>query len=63
LFFSSFLESSTGNYDQDLDTLLAQCSKDKSNMPVVVSPKEQPNTLDIGATDYSDKNVGDAWSY
>jgi hypothetical protein len=59
LFFSSFLESSTGNCDQDLDTLLAQFSKDKSNMPVLVSPKEQPNTLDIGATDYSDKNVGD----
>ena len=60
LFFSSFLESSTGNCDhQDLDTLLVQFSKDKSNMPVLVSPKEQPNTLDIGATDYSDKNVGD----
>ena len=28
-------------------------------MLVLVSPKEQPNTLDIGATDYSDKNVGD----
>jgi hypothetical protein len=59
LFFSSFLESLAGNCDQDLDTLLAQFSKDKSNMPVLVSPKEQPNTLDIGAQDYSDKNVGD----
>jgi hypothetical protein len=50
LFFSSFLESSTGNCDKNLDTLLAQFSKDKSNMPVLVSAKEQPNTLDIGAT-------------
>jgi hypothetical protein len=52
LFFSSFLEFSTGNCDQDLDTVIGQFSKDKSNMPVLVSPKaEQPNTLDIGATD------------
>ena len=48
LFFSSFLESSTGNCDQNLDTLLAQFSKDKSNMAVLVGAKEQPNTLDIG---------------
>jgi hypothetical protein len=50
LCFSSFLESSTGNCDQNLDTLLSQFSKDKSIMPVLVSAKEQPNTLDIGAT-------------
>ncbi len=59
LFFSSFLDSSTGNCDRDLDTLLAEFSNDKPNTPVLVSPREQPNTLDIGATDYSDKNVGD----
>jgi hypothetical protein len=51
LFFSSFLEFSTGNCDQNLNTVIGQSSKDKSNMPVLVSPKEQPNTLDIGATD------------
>ena len=28
-------------------------------MPLLVSPKEQQNTLDIGATDYNDKNVDD----
>ena len=59
LFLNSFLESSTGNCDRDLDTLLVQFSNDTSNMPVLVNPREQPNTLDIGATDYSDKNVGD----
>ena len=59
LFFSSFLECSTGNCDRDLDTLLAEFSNDKPDTPVLVSPREQPNTLEIGATDYSDKNVGD----
>ena len=50
LFFSSFLNSSTGNCDSDLDTLLAGFSNDTSNLPVLVSQREQPNTLDIGAT-------------
>ena len=59
LFFSSFLNSSTGNCDSDLDTLLAGFSNDTSNLPVLVSQREQPNTLDIGATDYSDHNVAD----
>ncbi len=59
LFFSSFLECSTGNCDRDLDTLLAEFSNDKPDTPVLVSPREQLNTLEIGATDYSDKNVGD----
>ena len=31
LFFSSFLQTSTGNCDQDLDTLLAQLSNERSN--------------------------------
>ena len=59
LFFSSVLDSSKGNCDCDLDTLLAEFSYNKSNIPVLVSPKEQPNTLDICATDYRDKNVND----
>ncbi len=59
LFFSSFLECSTGNCDRDLDTLLAKFSNDKPDTAVLVSPREQLNTLEIGATDYSDKNVGD----
>ena len=59
LFFHSFLGSSTGNCDCDLDTLLVWFSNDKSNMPVLFNPREQPNTLDICVADYSDNNVGD----
>ena len=44
LFFSSFLQPSTGNCDQDLDILL-------------VRPSNQPNTLDIGPTDYHNNDV------
>ena len=57
LFFSSFLQTSNGNCDQDLDTLLAQFSNEKSNMPTLVKPSNQPNTLDIGPTDYHDNDV------
>ena len=58
LFFSSFLNSTTGCCE-DLDSHLAGFSNDTSNLPVLVGQREQPNTLDTGATDYSDQNVGD----
>ena len=60
LFFSSFLQNSTGNCDQNLDTLLVQFSREKSNMPILVKPSNQPNTLDIGPTDYHNNDVN--WS-
>ena len=54
LFFSSFLQSLTGNCDQDLDTFLAQFSNDKSSSSML---SNQPNTLDIGPTDYHNNDV------
>ncbi|CAB4030797.1 Hypothetical predicted protein, partial [Paramuricea clavata] len=60
LFFSSFLNSSAGNCDDDLDTLLAQCTGKKrklAKVPILVAPPPQPNTLDIGPMDYKENSV------
>ena len=59
LFFSSFLNTSSGNCAEDFDDLLGQCTE-KPNVPIVVATPSQPQmpqTLDIGPTDYRELNV------
>ena len=56
LLFSSLLNSSTGNCAEDLDSLLSQFSSN-SNNAVLVHPPPQPQTLNIGATDYREQDV------
>ena len=59
LFFSSFLNTSSGNCAEDFDELLGQCAE-KPNVPIVVATPSQPQmpqTLDIGPTDYRELNV------
>ena len=63
LFFSSFLNSSTGNCAEDFDNLLAQFaeakSKKKSNVPIMAPvPKVVPH-LDIGTVDYRENEVSE----
>ena len=56
LLFSSLLNSSTGNCAEDLDSLLSQFSSN-SNNAVLVHPPSQPQTLNIGGTDYRELDV------
>ena len=56
LLLSSLLNSSTGNCAEDLDSLLSQFSSN-SNNAVLVHPPTQPQTLNIGATDYREQDV------
>ena len=56
LLFSSLLNSSTGNCAEDLDSLLSQFSSN-SNTAVLVHPPSQPQTLNIGGTDYRELDV------
>ena len=51
LFFSSFLQSSTGNCADDFDTLLAQFSNKKSDVPALVPAQTTHESLDIEATE------------
>lgn len=59
LFFSSFLNSSTGNCAEDFDTLLAEFSK-KSNVPPLVAPQPACNTVMIETTDYRQNDFGNS---
>ena len=62
LFFSSFLNSSTGNCADDLDNLLAQFAEAKSrksNVPAMAAlPKVAPH-LEIGTVDYRENEVSE----
>ena len=58
LFFSSFLQSSTGNCADDFDTLLAQFADKKSKVPVLVAPQTTCESLVIEATEYREKDFG-----
>lgn len=60
LFFSSFLNSSTGNCAEDFDDLLAQFAKaksKKSNVPAMAAPPKAAPNLDIGTVDYRENEV------
>ena len=61
MFFSYFLTSSTGNCAEDLDELLAQFTQtpnaETSYTTALVTTSPQPQTLDIGPTDYRETNV------
>lgn len=59
LFFSSFLNSSRGNCNDDFDDLLAQFSKADTNIPVLVAPPRSQQSDDIDTTDYKEKEVSD----
>ena len=59
LFFSSFLNSSRGNCDDDFDNLLAQFSKADSTVPALIPAPTSPRSDDIISTDYRDKEVRD----
>ena len=59
LFFSSLLNTSSGNCAEDFNDLLGQWAE-KPNVPIVVATPSQPQmpqTLDIGPTDYRELNV------
>ena len=56
LFFSSFLTSSAGNCDADFDNLLASFGKTSKAKPLISTPTE-PQTLEIGPTDYTGSNI------
>ena len=62
LFFSSFLNSSTGNCADDFDNLLAQFAEAKSrksNVPAMAAlPKVAPH-LEIGTVDYRENEVSE----
>ena len=57
LFFSSFLTSSAGNCAADFDDLIAQCTDTKKSLTPVLVTTTQPQTLEIGPTDYKDPSV------
>ncbi len=59
LFFSSFLNSSRGNCDDDFDNLLAQFSKADSSVPALIPATTSPPSDDIRSTDFKEKEVGD----
>ena len=59
LFFSSFLNSSCGNCDDDFDNLLAQFSKAYSCGLSLIAAPTSPQSDDIKSTDYQEKEVGD----
>ena len=59
LFFSSFLNSSRGNCDDDFDNLLAQISKADSSVPALIPATTSPLSDDIRSTDFKEKEVGD----
>ena len=56
LFFSSFLTSSAGNCDADFDNLRASFGKTSIAKPLISTPTE-PQTLEIGPTDYTESNI------
>lgn len=58
LFFSSFLNSSTGNCAEDFDSLLAQFADKKSNVPVLVAPQTPSQSLVIETSEYREKDFG-----
>ena len=66
LFFSSFLNSSTGNCADDFDNLLAQFAQAKSrksNFPAMAAlPKVAPH-LEIGTVDYRENEVSENLYY
>ena len=59
LVFSSSLQSSTGNCADDFDTLLAQFSNKKSDVPALVPAQTTRESLDIEATEYRSKDFDD----
>ena len=56
LFFSSCLTSLAGNCVQDMDELLAQLGRTSNSKPLV-NVLSQPQTPEIGPTDYRETNV------
>ena len=54
-----FKQSSTGNCADDFDTLLAQFSNKKSDVPALVPAQTTCESLDIDATEYRSKDFGD----
>ena len=66
LFFSSFLNSSTGNCADNFDNLLAQFAQAKSrksNFPAMAAlPKVAPH-LEIGTVDYRENEVSENLYY
>jgi len=60
LFFSSFLNSSTGNCTDDFDNLLAQfADPKKAKVPVIAATPKISQNLAIPTEDYREKEVSD----